>query len=93
MAKNWSSGGELFALFVLACIFGPLGFLIAFASGKRCPLCQRKVHPKTVVCPECASTIPEKNVITEEERAKKEKWLTYSAGVSLLLLSILIYRC
>lgn len=66
-------GGNGFVYFILGFIFGPIGFLLAFTEGVKCPYCQSKINKKALVCPRCQKEQPAKSapvIPTEEEQRK-----------------------
>ncbi len=46
-------GGQPFVWFFLGLIFGPIAFIIALTSGKKCTYCQSWISKDSKVCKYC----------------------------------------
>ena len=51
VASNRGANGCLW--FGLGVVLGPIGFLLAFTAGKKCPKCASKISEAAEVCPKC----------------------------------------
>jgi peptidoglycan/LPS O-acetylase OafA/YrhL len=74
-------GGRTMSWFFLGLLFGPIGLALAFAEGKTCASCWRKIHWRAIRCPDCQSDI-------ECDAAKSgnpQTWRMWGLAVSSVL--------
>jgi hypothetical protein len=50
-------GGYPLTWFILGLIFGPIAFIVAITSGKRCPHCLSFIAKDAKVCRNCGQTL------------------------------------
>lgn len=50
-------GGNSLTWFILGLIFGPLAFIVAIVSGKRCPHCLSTMPKEAKVCASCGKDV------------------------------------
>ena len=50
-------GGQPFIWFLLGLILGPIAFIIALTSGKKCPHCQSWIPKDSKVCRYCTKEL------------------------------------
>jgi hypothetical protein len=51
-------GGNGCAWFLLGMLLGPLAIIfVLFATGKKCPKCQSRIHEKAVRCSKCGTDL------------------------------------
>jgi hypothetical protein len=57
VASNCGRNGCLW--FAIGFILGPIGLALAFVAGtsRRCPACQKTIHPRAIICPYCRTQV------------------------------------
>ena len=54
--------------FIAGVVLGPIGLILAFYTGKKCPDCASRISKEAKVCPKCRARLPK----TPEKKEKPE---------------------
>ena len=52
---------------MLGLLLGPIGAVVAFTAGSRCPSCKSRIHAEATVCPKCQAAVTHKPSVPEAE--------------------------